>query len=84
MGGNVKSLFGGPTSLPEPNENCVKTLETWLEMARSGELVGVAIAGLCCDHMSRYAVGGMVGGYGMLGALEMARADLVELNRGND
>ena len=81
MAENVTAIFGGPTHQPEVNETCVRVLREWLEMAESGEIVGVAMAGLCADHAARYAVGGKVGGYGMLGALDMARADLVEINR---
>ena len=74
---NVTPIFGGPAGRPEPNETCIKALEEWLDMARSGEIVGVALAGLCADRASRYAVAGKVGSYGMLGALEMAKADLI-------
>lgn len=79
MSENVASIFGGPKGVPEPNETCVKALEELLEMARSGEIVGVAMAGLCADHMSRYAIAGNVGGYGMLGAMEVAKSDLVRI-----
>lgn len=79
--GNVSSLFGGPTGQPEPNENCIATLREWLEMAEAGEVVGIAIAGLCHDRTSRYAVSGISGGYGMVGALEIAKADLIDINR---
>ncbi len=81
MTSNVTAIFGGPTGQPEPNATCIAVLEGWLEMARSGEVVGVALVGLCHDGASRYAVAGKCGGYGMIGALEMARADLVEVNR---
>lgn len=81
MSENVKSLFGGPSGQREASDACIATLETWLEMARSGEIVGVAISGLSYDNLARYAVGGRVGGYSMIGALEMAKTALIEVNR---
>ncbi|RJL08419.1 hypothetical protein [Paracoccus siganidrum] len=83
MADNVTAIFGGPTCQPEPSETCIQQLEYWLEMARSGEVVGVAIGGICADGLSRYGIGGRVGGYSMLGALEMARTELVEVIRGD-
>lgn len=82
MGGNVKSLFGGPVPASDPNEECVKTLERWLDMARSGEIVGVAMAGLCPDGCGRYVIGGYVGGYSMLGALDVVKAEMIDVVRG--
>ncbi|WP_454917436.1 hypothetical protein [Xanthobacter sediminis] len=77
---NVVAIRGGPTGQPEPNPTCIATLEEWLERARSGEIVGVALAALHHDGVGSYAVGGRVGGYSMLGALEMACAELVKVN----
>ena len=79
---NVKSLFGGPSGAPEPNERCIALLEEWLEMAKAGEIVGVAMAGLCRDNCARNALAGMVGGYSMIGALETAKAELIDVQRG--
>lgn len=81
MRSNVVEVFGGPSGLPEPNAACIAALEAWLEMARSGEIIGVALAGLCHDRASRYSVAGMCGGYSMIGAIEVARADLLEIVR---
>lgn len=78
---NVSSLFGGPTGLPEQNENCIAELERWIEMARSGEIRGVVLVGLCRDGLARYAIAGCVGGYSMLGAVEVAKSDLMEAVR---
>lgn len=83
MGDKVTALFGGPTGLPQRNESCISALREWLEMAEAGEVVGIAIAGLSYDACTRYRIAGKVGGYGMLGALEMAKADLVEVNNGD-
>jgi hypothetical protein len=78
---NVASLFGGPVGLRETNETCIAVLEDWLAKAKAGEIVGVALVGLCYDNLSLYSIGGKVGGYSMLGGLEMAKQDLIECNR---
>lgn len=77
---NVTSLYGGPTGEPHPNEACIEALEHWLEMARSGEIVGVALVGRRPDRTAGLSVCGVIGGYSMLGALEMARAELVKVS----
>lgn len=78
---DVVSIHGGPTGQPEPSPTCIQVLEEWLEKARSGEIVGVAIAGLCHDSCGCYALAGKVGGYSMLGAVDMAKADLLTVLR---
>ena len=77
----VIAIFGGPTGQPEPNTNTIDVLEKYLEMARSGEIIGVAVAALCADGLARYHIGGMIGGYSMLGALEVCRADVLDVVR---
>ena len=69
MAEKVASLFGGPTHVREPNATAIAVLERWLEKARSGEVVGVVIAGLHYDRLAGWESGGMIGGYGLLGAL---------------
>jgi hypothetical protein len=81
---NVKSLFGGPAGVAEPNEVCIDALRAVLEMAESGEIVGVAMVALDKDGLGRWEVAGRVGGYSMLGAMEMARSELVDINRGRE
>lgn len=76
---NVKSLYGGPTGQPQRNELAVQVLSEMLEKAEAGEIVGVVIAGLYHDGLAGFRTGGMVGGYSLLGALEMAKADLIEV-----
>lgn len=76
---NVKSLYGGPTGQPDPNENAIAVLTEALERAKAGEVIGVVIAILHHDGLSGFRTGGMVGGYSLLGALEMAKADLIEV-----
>lgn len=77
----VISIHGGPTGCPEPNDACIKALEEWLELARAGEIIGVATAGLCHDGLGRWAVAGKVGGCAMVGALEAAKADVLDVVR---
>jgi hypothetical protein len=78
----VASLFGGPTGERETDQSCIETLEEWLEMARSGEIVGVVVVGLRFDRTTFSECSGMAGGYSMIGALEVAKADLLDVVRG--
>jgi hypothetical protein len=84
MTGEVKPLFGGLTYEREVIESTVVALEETLEAARSGEILGVAIAMLDHKGMGAYSVAGRVGGYNMLGALEMAKAEIVAVNLDHD
>lgn len=77
----VIAIHGGPTGQPEPNEKTIQVLESWLEMAKSGEIIGVAMAGLCADGYSRYSLAGFIGGYSMLGALDVAKAEILGIVR---
>ena len=77
----VRSLFGGPVAgLREVNERALQEAEALLEAVRSGEVVGFAIARLHHDHLSSWRVAGIVGGYGMIGALEHAKASVMAVN----
>jgi hypothetical protein len=78
----VISLDGGPIGLPERNENAVATLREALEMAEAGEIVGIGVVMLHKDAMGSYRFGGKVGGYSMLGAIDVMKADLMEVVRG--
>lgn len=80
----VIALNGGPTGLPEINQAAVSALEEWLEAARSGQIVGLVMVGLGHDAKAQWEIAGMVGGYGMIGALDIAKSDLVDLARGNE
>ena len=80
MTGKVKPLFGGLTYEREVIESTVVALEDALEAARAGEIIGVAIAMLYHKGIGGYSVCGRVGGYNMLGALEMAKAEIVAVN----
>lgn len=83
MTGQVIALNGGPTGQPEPNEACIKTLEDFLTMARSGQIVGIALAGRHHDGCASYASGGAIGGFSMLGALDLVHADVLAAARGD-
>lgn len=75
----VVAIHGGPTGEPEPNEQAIAVLESYLEMARSGEIIGVALAALCADGLARYSLGGFIGGYSMIGALEICKMDVMQV-----
>lgn len=78
---NVISAFGHPTGERQVSDALVASLEEWLERARSGEITGMAGAFLHCDGMASYSVAGLVGGFALIGALEIAKAELVEIAR---
>lgn len=84
MTGNVASLFGGPCHVPEPNEDVVNFLEKTLVAAQSGEVVGIAVSLLHCDNLASYAVVGKIGSYGIIGAIELAKAELLAIHIGDD
>lgn len=76
---NVKSLYGGPIGAPEVNETCVAELKRLLEAAESGEIIGFVAAALHNDGCATWQIAGMIGGYALIGALEVARADVVQV-----
>lgn len=77
--GEVRTLREAET--PEPDANVIEALENWLQMALEGRITGVVVAGLQPDGLGRYSIAGCVGGYGLLGAVEMARSDIIEFIR---
>lgn len=77
---NVASLFGGPIGQREVVESAVKAAQELLEAVEAGEVVGVAIVRLHHDRLASYQLGGRIGGFALLGALETAKADLIEIN----
>lgn len=82
MSENVVSLNGRPTGKREVSQVCVDVLRDLLERAEAGELVGIGLAGLHENGEASYHVAGHVGGFAMHGALDMVRAELVDINRG--
>ena len=82
MAEKVISLNGGPLGKPQPNADCIRALEDWLEKARSGQIIGVGMVGLGFNDTGQWAVAGVVGGFSMVGALEIVRDELVKIVRG--
>lgn len=76
---NVKSLYGGPTGTPQVNETCVAELRRLLEAAEAGEIIGFVAGALHKDGCAAWRMAGMVGGYSLIGALEVARTELVHM-----
>ena len=76
---NVKSIYGGPTGLPQRNDAAITVLTELLAKAEAGEVIGVVVASLHHDGLASFQIGGMVGGYSLLGAVELAKSDLIEV-----
>lgn len=62
------------------NATTVEALEEMLELAKKGEIKGFVMAPLWHDNTTSYLMMGRVGGYAMLGALDMIRHHLVGAN----
>ena len=80
---DVVSFKGAPFGQKEVNSICVDVLQDLLRRAEAGELVGIALGALHYNSETSWHVAGHVGGYAMIGALEMAKADLIDVNRGD-
>ena len=80
MSDNVVALRGEyqPPS-NEPNDRLVEEIERLLDMARSGEIVGMAGTYLHKDKGASYSFAGIVGSYGLVGGLECAKARLLSI-----
>lgn len=79
---NVSSLHGGPVITATPNQTCIDELERILDAARNGEIVGFAMASVHGDKTASYTVAGIAGGFALLGAIEMAKEEIVAINKG--
>lgn len=77
MSEKIVSLNGGPVVQRKPNEACIDTLRELLEMAESGEIVGLAGAIMYGDGSSAYRISGTVDQYRIIGALECAKGQMV-------
>ena len=80
MSDNVVALRGEyqpPNN--EPNDRLVQEIERLLDMARSGEIVGMAGTYLHKDKGASYSFAGIVGSYGLVGGLECAKARLLSI-----
>lgn len=83
-GPKVVSLDGAPLPQPgQPNERAVDLLRRLLEQAESGKIIGVSAAVLHDDKWATYYVGGMVGGFSMLGAVDCMHHELVKTALGH-
>lgn len=83
MGGKVFGLNGQVSHRSaEPCESCIEGLEQMLDRARTGDLQGFVAAILTSADAAEYRMAGRVGGFAMQGALECAKAELVNVNLG--
>jgi hypothetical protein len=83
MSDKVVSLRG--TFEPEalkPNNTLVEELERLLAAARAGEIVGMAGSYCHPDRSATYSYAGVVGSFGLIGALDCVKDRLVGLARG--
>lgn len=67
-----------PSRSVEANASCIEALEAALVNARAGEAVGVVVFEQCPDGDATWNWGGMCGSYSLLGAIDVAKACLVE------
>lgn len=58
MPAEIVSLHGDPIYTGESKESVVKVLEEWLERARSGEIIGVAVAVVYRDGAHGHNIAG--------------------------
>jgi len=77
--GEVRALHGGEVNTPTPNEGCIKAARELLEQAEAGEVTGFVAAKLHGDNLGSYSIAGMAGPYSLLGAVDMAKAELQDL-----
>lgn len=63
----------------KPNEKFVMMLEAMLERAKSGDIVGMGAVIMHPDMKASYVLGGTVGGYSMVGALQVLEKELVDV-----
>ncbi len=69
----VKSLFGGPCYVKQPDTAVVDMARDLLARAEAGEVVGLAYAMLYYDNTAGFAMAGLTQGYSLVGALEDAK-----------
>ncbi len=82
----VVSLDGGmiPAVAAEPHEGLVEMLEALTEKARSGEIQCVAYAAQHADGAFVQEIMGRWSGYGLVGSLEVVKAEAVLVHLGAD
>lgn len=75
--GDIKTIDGREFAPPgEVNLDCIAACERQLEMARSGEIIGVAWAAQCGDGAFRRGAAGMYACYGVLASVDLLAADI--------
>jgi hypothetical protein len=79
MSEKIVGLHGAwrPTP-PEPDKDVVAELERLLEAARAGEIVGF-VGGFQHRDQVSWSYAGLIGGYGMLGALECLKERMLRM-----
>lgn len=75
----VVALYGGPTGERKVNDKAVAVFEKAMEAVQSGEVIGVAIVNLHADGLASYSIGGTLGRHSMLGAMKMAKFDIIKI-----
>ena len=77
----VVSVHGGPVPMARENSPAlIQHLEEMLEQAKSGEILGMAAAIMHRDRTTAYSVVGVIEGFSMVGALEMAKTMLINVD----
>lgn len=77
----IVSLFGDTVAQKSPNQACIDMLESYLELARSGETIGAVVVALQHDASANWSCCGMIGGYSLLGAMDVAHSHLRDMIR---
>lgn len=80
MTAEIRPLFGGFTHQPEVVDSVVRALEEMLQLAKDGQLVGLAAAMVDYKGDGSYSLSGRISGYNLLGGLEMAKAKIIGFN----
>jgi len=78
MSNNIQSLFGTEVITRESHPVCVRVLREALAKAEAGEIVGAVICMIHHDQCTSFSIGGLIGGYGIIGAMEHAKADIIK------
>lgn len=75
----IVSIFGGTIPQKVPNQACIEMLESYLELARAGEAIGAVVVALHHDGSANWACCGMIGGFALLGAMDVAHTHLRDM-----
>jgi len=81
MNEKVISLYGQLTGERKVVESAVGAIADWSAKVQSGEAVAVVVVGIYHDGLAGYTVAGKLGGYSVLGAMEMARQYIIDINK---